>query len=764
MSNFSTANKVNSMITATDEVEFQRSLNRDKISRAINGFPPLNAEQAKAIGMKVNVNWLESSVIAKQAMLQFFNAFSSQNNFFSVQLPMASPEKKTVWELMITGCINREMKLSKQFSNLLDSCWSSVVVHGIAPMIWLKRDEWLPDFIALNDFRVPTDTDTSLDNMTWFAIRRRYTIGELVKAAYGKYAHKGWDKKIVAEILQQYWDKNFENVDYDWSNSPEKMSELVKQNMMYYTSDATPVITLWHFYHLSDEEPESGKWMMKVVPDKSVEKADKEKFVFDSDKPVADCIDNLLHIQFGDLNGTPPFKIPSVRSLGFMLHEPCYWTNMTRNRALQYMWENFNTLFRGADGSSKALASKIELFDKGWIPNDVQIVPKEQRHQIDQGFVQLMLSQMKQLMGEASLSYTQKSDTGTQRERTLGEAQIQMQQANALMTGLLAVASRNIVFLYREICRRFCDGKSLNPKVRKFQEKCRKAGISKNLLNPELWDIHPETPLGNGNQTLQMAQASQLMSVRGAHSPDAQMEILHMYDAAITQNPRLAQRLVPLGKGKDISDGQRWASTIFGTLMQGVPVPVVSEINPIDQIQTLLAMASGVISRIEQTDNMGTREDVVGLMNVFQYVGQLMQWLAQDENQKSLVKQMGDSMGQLQNIVKGFAQRQQEAGQQSQAEPPEIPYAQAPDDIKRQLEAKAGLQPSREPQTDPKTAKAIQQMSIKNQQHEMNSQHKQADFLAEQHRRSMETQAEINRQALEQGAKIAISSEDKSEA
>jgi len=759
---FSSASKVLQVLRASDQVEFLRAQNRDKINRSLNGFPPLTTDQAKKVNLKINVNWLEEAVIAKQATLQFANAFTSQNNYFGIQIQSLPPEKKSAWELTINDGINKPLKKSREFASLLDSVFTSVVSHGVAPTIWLSTDKWLPDFIALGDFRVPTDTQTNLKNLGWFAIRRRYTVGELVNAVFGKYADNGWVKPEIINILAAYWDLNFSTTPYDWQTNIEKMTELVKQNMIYYTSDSIPVITLWHFYHLDDEEPLTNKWLMKVVSDITVTKGDQSHFLFVSDEPVADCIDELLHIQYGDLNSTPPFMHHSVRSLGFMLHEPCYWMNLTRCRALQYTWENFNMLLRGTEGGDKARAQKVELFDKGWIPEGVAIVPRDQRHQIDQPMVEFMMAQMKQLMGEASLSYTQDADNGTQREQTLGEAQIKLQQANALMAGIANIFARNIVFFYREICRRFCNKKSLDPDVRKFWKKIKAAGIPSQFINEDLWDIHPDSPLGNGNQTLQMAQATQLMAVRSQHSPDAQMEILHQYDAAVTQNPRMANRLVPLDKKNVFSDGQAWASATFGTLMQGSPLPIKGELNPIDQISTLLALSAGVIHKIESTDNVGTPDEVLGLNTVFGQVSQLINWLSQDAQNKQQVKQFSASLGQLQNLTKAFGQRQAEKAQAQQqaqklSESLSIKFtdlAQFPQ-AQQAILQQNGLPSNRVPIADPQVQKVGQEMQIKEQKFQQDQAHKDAGFLAEQHRKSLETQSQIESEGLKTGMEVA---------
>lgn len=758
--NFTSACKVIDVIESTSTVERERSENRDKISRGINGFPPLSPEKAKQMGLKVNISWLEETVLTKQANLQYVNAFQSQNNYFTVQIPAAPAEKQTEWGQLITQFINKPMKASREFACLLDNVFSSVVAHGIAPTIWLSTDKWCSDFIGLNDFRVATDTETNLKNLVWFAIRRRYTIGELVHRVFGKYADEGWDKKGIIKIIAAYWNKNWETVDYDWSNDPERMTQLIKQNISFYCSDAVPVITLWHFYHLDDEELLTSKWMMKVVPDKTcrgVESASELKFLFNSDEPVADKLDHLLHVQFGDLNGTPPNLFHNVRSLGFLLHESCFWMNLFRCRTFQAAWEDFNLLWRSADGSPKARAQFLELFHKGYVPNEVTILGKDQKNQINQQLTEFVMAQTKQLMGEASASYTQDIDTGTDKEQTLGEAHIKLQQANALMTGLLTVAARNQVYAYREICRRFCNKKSLDPDVRKFRERCKNAGIPMAYLDAELWDIACDMPLGSGNQTLELAQASQLMAVRAQHNPDAQQEILHIYDAAVTKNPKLAQRLAPSGKGKGVSDGTGWATAIFGTLMQGIPAPQKPELNPIDQIKTLLGMAAMVVKRIASTDNVGTQSDVMGLGAVFAYVQQLIAVLAQDKAQKSVVKQFTDSLGKLTNMVRAFAQRQQQAGKQAAHDVKDsitIAFKDLNEDTKNAVLQSIGLPPSRQAPIDPKVVKAMGQLQITAAKHKQKSQQSQEAFTAEQQRENIRTGADIQRETAKHNVKL----------
>lgn len=707
----------------------------------------MSKHAADKIGMRVNVNWLEGKVIEQQAIRQYLNNFTRQNNYFKIFCPSMPEEKRRDWELELTRLVNKTLKRSLSYYQLFNARFASVVRHGIGPQIWQDKESWLPEFVAVDDLRIPTDTETSLDNLIWFAVRKRYTPGELAKKVFGREADKGWKRDIIAKILKQYKNINNQEPGYDWFTSPEKMLDLYKQDMGYYMSDAVPVITVWHFYYKDETDTKNCSWKLKIVPaDFGISGLDQNTFLYDSDEVFAKDISHLLHIQFGDLNGKPPFSYHSVRALGFLLLEPVYWLNLTRCRFLQHVWENFNLLLRGVDPTDRSRSQKVELFDKGWIPQDVQIVPQEQRHQIDKELVEMAMAQMKQLMSDSSAAYTQDIDQGTKKERTAYEVNVLMQSVNSMLTGLLNNAYQLEVFSYREICRRFTIRKSMNKDAQLFWQACKRLKIPVCYLNVDLWDIQPDVPMGSGNQSLEMAQAQLLMQNRTAYPGPAQQEILHLFTAAVTNSAKLAQELVPMEQKMVVSDAKRDAEFAFGTMMQGVPINMKEGLNPIDQIETLLGLMAGVVARLEQGGGTAQPMEVAGLQTVMQYIGGLVQALGADPEQKARVKQYGDALGQLGNQVKAFAERLAEAQKGQQKETISINYKDAPPDIRRQMEQAAGFKPSQDPeaQVDAKTQKAQHQMAIK-----------QAGFEADQQRQDAKAKADIERMGLKSGVELA---------
>lgn len=658
--NFTTVEKILSTIRAGDPVDRIRQDNRLKVTNAANCVPPLTDQEAKQVGLKINIQWGGMMRLLAHARRQYLSAFWSNQHFFKVKMPFAPKENQSEWEEFITETINKPMRESVSYFEHHRSRWASVTAQGIGPLVWYDEDDWEPCFVAPCDFRVATDTTLDFKNLGWYAIRHIYTPYELLSKAFDNRRNNEWNKKAVADILKNYKEVNYVEAsqNYDWETSPEKLAELVKQDGGYYSGDAMPGIPLWHFYFEDDTDDKNKGWFLRIVPESGVVRgADTKDFLWTSTEPVASKRDRLMQCQWGDLSIDPPFKVWSVRSLGFALLEPEFYSNLTLCRLLQHIHDNFNIWLRITDPVDKARAQVQEFSNLGVVRTGVTIIPKEERHQIDGNLVEMALAQLKQLEQEASSTYTQQIDTGTQKEQTAFETSVRMQQVNAMLGGLLLTAFKYASAEYREECRRFCKTDSTNDDVKTFLKRCKQMGIPRNHLNVDLWDIEPVTPLGMGNPTMAQAAAQQLMAMRPAYEPSAQQEILHDATLVITGDPRKAARWAPLGTKPDVTGGEEYVSGVFGTLMQGIPVRPPERILPVEQLDAILPMFGSKIQQVQKRDNVGSYEEITGLHEVFNYAMNLIKLLAADPQQKARVVGYSKQLTALYDNVKGFQQR-----------------------------------------------------------------------------------------------------------
>lgn len=287
--------------------------------------------------------------------------------------------------------------------------------------------------------------------------------------------------------------------------------------------------------------------------------------------------------------------------------------------------------------------------------------------------------------------------------------------------------------------------------VKEFRENCIREGVPEELLDSSLWKIEPERAMGAGNKILQVAQADKLMAARPAFDPDAQREILHIFTEVNTDDPDMANRLVPLKKPQ-INDAIMEAQWASGSLMQGLPVAIKQGINHIDYVEALLVAMNSVINRIEASGGMATAQEITGLQNMANHTQQRIAIIAQDEKQKSRVKQYGDALGKMMNNVKAYAQRLQEqmakAAEGAGPDPETISKIQT-----SQLESQAKLQAG--------AMEFTQDMVQKEQAFKAEQERKNAEFLQQMEQERLRAQAELDMQEQKTAAEIRRQNESK---
>jgi hypothetical protein len=287
-------------------------------------------------------------------------------------------------------------------------------------------------------------------------------------------------------------------------------------------------------------------------------------------------------------------------------------------------------------------------------------------------------------------------------------------------------------FKYDEIARRFCIQNSKDAEVRKFRNNVLKAGVPEEYLNSERWEVSPVRVLGSGNKTLQTLMADKLMAIRPNLDPAGQKEVDRIYILANTDDPRLERALVPDVKG--VSTSVMEAYSFFGTLMQGVPVPIEEGINHEEVIQVLLQAMGAIIQRCMQNGGMATEEQITGFNTVAQNIGMHLKKFAEVKTNAPKAKQFGDQLGKMMNEVKAFAQRLAEQKKKEQAGGQMDPAAQA------KIQAIA------------LTAKT--KSDLASQSHAQKTAQRELSWQMEEQRKMKEHQVEIAREDLKTAVEI----------
>jgi hypothetical protein len=663
------------------------SNNRARINALYNGSPPYTEQEANENRIDTNVNWLEGTRSITAANRQYNNAFLKTGNFFHVSLdgmPGLPVEKVTEWSNIVTKNINSVMKESPKYYNVLEGQFAQVTLHGIGPVVWPRVQDWCPSLRGVEDVIVPTRTLTSMENLDYFAVLTTYTANDLYKMALCDGADTGWNKPMVEKLIT--WLHNQvgdSNVNQDWNNwqFPEKVEEDFRENGGYWNSDAVPAIRGYDFYYRMMDDKKGECWYRRIVLDRTsssgipMDAADGSfnQFLYSSGKrSVAKRIGEILHVQFGDCSVVAPFRWHNVRSLGFMMYAPTHAINRMRCKLFDATTESMLTFFKNVAVGDEELPNKITLKNLGIMPQGLEYVTANERHRIDYNLVGGAINQQKALISESASQFTQDANTGTNKEMTATEVIARVNASSEMVGSMLKRAYLYQTYQYQEIARRFCVIDHFDCK--QFRKNCMRDGVPASVFSPEnfrFWSIETEQVMGNGNKMLEIAQADRLMAVRPLLDPEAQREVLHQYVLANSDDPKLANRLVPMNDQKP-SSAVQWASLSWGTLMDGKQVVISEPMNHIEYVETLMVMLDEEIATINAGMEPPDARTIIGLNTVIQTIQKHIGMIAQDEAQAERIKLYQDAlknaMNQLRQYVQQYQQKMAESGQQQDPE------------------------------------------------------------------------------------------------
>lgn len=716
---FKSANDVRSVIEEMRQVDITlHSPNRANINQLFDGWPPFTEQEASENHISTNVNFLEAPGLAHKARSTWNNAFLKPGNRFTVQGDFKPIHKAKEWSARITREINRPIKKSLRYVEVIRGTGAQVVMHGIGPKNWPTAQRWCPTEIGIEDLLVPSATRVSFDNLSHFAIYRQYTPEQLFRMTHGKQVDPGWNMGMVRKELKRLAGPLGVTPSYQDLNSPERLEKFYKGSAGYLDTDAVPTFDAWDFYF--DDE---GRWYRKIIPDDSSYEG--QGFIYEPKQCWAGRLSEILHCQFGDGANVAPFLYHNVRSLGFLLYAICHLQNRLRCRWMDAVFEATLQYFRIAGGSDRALIGKIDLQHLGFIPEQVHLVAQNERWQFNNDVVVGGIAANRQLMQENAAAFVQDIDQGTQKELTATEVMARLNSANALVSSLLSMAYTYDQFECQEIARRFTIKDSRDPDVRAFRAACLKEGMPEECLNIERWDVQPERVMGGGNKTLELTQAKALMEIKADLDPSAQREVTRNYVVAVSDNADMADRLVPYDQNT-VSNAQHDAQLAVGTLMNGAPVDVRQGIDHTTYVDSFLASMQFLVEDIAHLQQNGENPQgwqIVGLTNCYQHVIKHIEIVAQRKEENQRVKQWMDKLKEIMNMVKGWGQQLDEA-RESQSQ-----------------------------QGDGKMQAAIltaqSKARIAEQSAAMKEKRKDMAFVSEQRRRNAQTQADLQRQRLE---------------
>lgn len=721
--------------------DLPRGENRAILQRMANGHPPFDPDKSEENNVQVNVNFLEYTNLLSQARRQWNRAFLGGGNYYTVNLDSGPKNKRKTWSHIITRNWNRRLKRNKNMMEQSRATGANTMLYGIGPVNWSSRRCPIPTPIPVASLMIPSETTIDFENLEYFAVFREWTPSKLYQLTHGPKVDPGWNMEAVSAQLQYVGDQLTKQPNATaYQYMPERIEDLIKQDMGYFGSDAVPTIDVWDVYFREKEDGDG--WYRKTFLDWEIggsvtnttgkpDSRNPKGFLYDSGKrKYANKLSEIIHCQFGDCSAYAPFTYHATRSLGWMLWGVCDLQNRTRCKLAESVFEQLMWFFRVASGQDMARIKKAILTHMGIIPNGINIVTADERFKPDINLVAGQISMNRQIMSENASSFTQEPDS-SDKEMTATETMARVNQVNSLVSGMLALGYDYEVTKAREIARRFCIPNNPYADVKAFRLDCLRDGVDADMLDVEKWDVQPERVMGGGNKTLEIAQANQLLGMRKFLPAQSQRKIDHIAVEAFTDDPSLAETLAPVEGQKPISHSAHDAQLASDRILRGLQFTAAPEMVPEDYVQVWIKDLATLVTKGQKGGGMVPLEQLQGLANLSQHIKQFLGIMGQNDEDKPRVKQYGDALGKLDNFIKAFAQRLE---QQQKA---------------TAKNGNGGI----DGDTKAKMAATMMNAKIKqknmSESHAMRTAQKQTAFELEQQRKDREANAEIRRKDAE---------------
>lgn len=677
---FTSARSIEQLCWQMRLADYPRGLDRARIDSLANGAPPYPEAEAEDTGIAVNVNDLTLARQTHEARMQLYQAFNKPGVFFRMETDLGTASKRNERSSIVYRLINRAMKRSDAYYECKRSKFAMLVLHGVGPSHWPDKDRWRASAVGQSDILVPSRTLLTFENLPFFAIFRAYSPVELKRLTRNidKKNNPGWNMPVLKRALDwadEQTAKLYGGTQWAEYWAPEKREQRMKDDSGIYAADVSQTIDCWDFYYWSDDGGHEG-WRRRIIfdayggynawagyskrrelPIKNILGHRKGEFLFTSgNRVVADKLSDIVHFQFADLSAVAPFTYHGVRSLGFLLYAACHLQNRLRCSFSEAVFENLMMYMRvnSLDDAERAL--KIELANRGIIDQSVQFLRPDERWQPDANMAMLGMNEFKQVIQENSAGFAQNNNWSRDRvEKTKFQVMAEVNAIQTLTSSALAQAYRYEQAEYETIVKRFMNKHSSDPDVLDFRAKAIARGVPDSMLIPEAWDVHPERIYGGGNKTMEMAIAQQLMEWRSEYGPSAQEQILRDATLAITEDAAKAEMLVP--RAPTVSHAKHIGMSAVGTIMFGGNIEWPQDVNRLEVCQTLVAELASMVKETMQDGGVPSEDKLNGYINMLVHIGVLMRSLASSKQLENTVRQMSDVVGQLNNEIKGMAQR-----------------------------------------------------------------------------------------------------------
>lgn len=664
----------------------------------INGLIDGNAPYPKGKRDRTNLNFRQATAIMNQFQSPYYDLIVEVPLLWDVQTAYGNREEQADWSRIISEELHRLVTSWEDWDYIMQLNNNNMLRHGVGTLYWHDNLDWRPDVGMVGEILVEDQAPRRLSELEVVCIRKQYTSSNLMRYIEDEATARelGWNPEEVKVAIRDSYTGSTQPPDqssaYEWFQSKYKNSDIY-----FGTSDCKRI---WSAHVLNVEF--DGKVSHHIV------RTDQRRTEFLYSKTGRfDSFYDVLCPFFYDIgNGT----WHSVRGLGTEIYPYCQIFNKLRCREVDAAMIAASVMVQAKDGTAAKQAQMLTLDNLKIIPEGLSFVD----HAIGQNISATVDVRRDMEAGMANnIGGLMPVPGATNPRKGQQHAILEMQQAAQLGKGKINQYYASLDKLGALILKR-----ASNPSLTKyspggidaleFQKRCIARGVPKQALR-DIDIVRAYRSVGAGSAANAMMITEAIMQLAPSLSEPGRMEAMRMYISRLA-GTKTAELLVGEVKTQEKRTDQDWQAGVENQMLrQGADGRqfLADDQSDVTHAASHIADMGAHIQELQQSGEQSLQAlqtlyvhlEAAG-PHAHDHLARIAQDKIRENDYKALMAQwtqIARYADQIKNNLEAAMEEEQQAAQEQQGPQlnPEllsqIPYKNAPESVKQQIEMLAGI-------------------------------------------------------------------------
>lgn len=693
-SRIGTAVEATGLVMDMINADEKRALYRTHINGLIDG----NAPYQKTSRDRTNLNFRQASAIMNQFQTPYYDLVVEVPLLWDVQTSFGQSEERSDWSQIISEELHRMVQAWEDWDYIIQFSQSQMLRHGVGVLYSHDEFDWRPDAAMVGEVLVEDQAPRRLSELEIVAIRKQYTSSNLMRfIEHEKEARElGWNPTEVKEAVRDSYNGSTQPPDqssaYEWFQNKYKNSDIY-----FGTADCKRI---WTSHVLNVEF--DGRISHHIV------RTDQRRSEFLYSKVGRfESLKDIMVPFFYDIgNGT----WHSVRGLGTEIYPYCQIFNRLRCREVDAAMIAASVLVQAKDGTAAKHAQMLTLDNLKIIPEGLSFVEHaigqnisatvDVRRDMEQGMIQ-------------NIGGLLKAPGGPNPRKGQKQAILEMQQAAQLGKGKINQYYTALDQLGAWILKR-----ATNPHLKAFHQggkqalefiaRCKKRGVPIEALR-DIDSVKAYRSVGAGSAANALMVTEALMELAPSLNEPGKMALLRLYISRLA-GAKTADMLVGELKTQEKKTDQDWQASVENKMFrQGADGKefLADDQNHVIHARVHLEDCSKHLQELEQVAQQRELE-IADLQPVYihleaarphahDHLERIKDDPIREKSYKELLQEWQQIARMADHVKKNLEQMIQEQQEQQPHGPQlnhellkNIPYKNAPESVKQQLEQVAG--------------------------------------------------------------------------